>query len=422
MSQFINAEAEQQIIAGMLKQPARIIPSIKAEMITENHFEDTRSKTLFSIVMELHAAGRELHIKNLSRQPEITCLEDSTITTDISDIKTKFISIEAWKSYIPLLKKNYATREAYRHATEALLMIEGGSAPDKIASHLSGAAQNISAIVESSSSWKTSQQSSQEFIEMMQRIHTAGNTSGESSGVESIDRETGGLAPEDLWVVAAPSSCGKTMLMIQIANTFHLNEKNVLIFSFETNAAKIFTRVLANRLDVDSKAILGKGDVKLTKDEVIKIKNETEKIKDSGTLTICDNFDLTLESMMGIASQLKETGVDIDLIAVDYIQLVGVSDKEGLSREQQVSLVSRSLKKMAKEHHCPVISASQLNDDGKVRESRAIMQDADVLLKIDPEKGCIHVGKNRDGERGNELPLYMLGCYQRFVYNQYYEK
>jgi replicative DNA helicase len=212
------------------------------------------------------------------------------------------------------------------------------------------------------------------------------------------------------------------MLMVQICNHFHREGKKVLFFSFESSSAKLITRMVSNRGNINGKTLLGKGDERLTEGDMIGIKKHTRDIKESGTLIICDNYDLTLESMLGIATQLKEAGYDFDLIASDYLQLIGLASNEGLSREQQVSKVSRNHKKMAKEHNCAVISASQLNDHGAVRESRAIIQDADVLLKIDPDKGCIHLAKNRDGERGEEMPLYMLGQYQRFIFNQHFQQ
>lgn len=406
----------------MLKSPATIIPAIKAEMITANHFADFRANQMFVLIMELESTGRMLHIKDITRQPEVTGMKDpQIIIADISEIRRKFTGMEMWKSYLPLLRKTYALRQAHGFTTTALGMIEGGETPDKVASHLSGSAQKVSAIMESSTSWKTSRESSMEFLQLLREIHTPGGQLGFPSGMPEIDHQTGGLAPEDLWVVAAPSSCGKTMLMIQIGNHFHAQGKNVVIFSFETNSAKILTRIISNRTNIDSKTILGKGDETLSKADMIRIKRELEKVKDSDSITICDNFDLTLESMMGVATMIREAGKPIDLIIVDYIQIVDLANINGMNREQQVASVTRNLKKMAKEHGCPVLTASQLNDDGKVRESRAIVNDSDVLLKIDPERGCIHLSKNRDGERGEEMPLYMLGKYQRFIHNQYYQ-
>ena len=86
----------------------------------------------------------------------------------------------------------------------------------------------------------------------------------------------------------------------------------------------------------------------------------------------------------------------------------------GKSREQEVAEISRGLKKMAKQHGCPVITASQLNEEGKTRESRAIVNDADVMLNINPAEEKVEIFKNREGERGVGLNLRMNGQYQRF--------
>ena len=117
--------------------------------------------------------------------------------------------------------------------------------------------------------------------------------------------------------------------------------------------------------------------------------------------------------MMASAAQRKKLGFDIDLIVVDYIQLVSVMG-HGKSREQEVAEISRGLKKMAKQHGCPVITASQLNEEGKTRESRAIVNDADVMLNINPAEEKVEIFKQREGERGVGLNLRMNGQYQRF--------
>jgi replicative DNA helicase len=117
-------------------------------------------------------------------------------------------------------------------------------------------------------------------------------------------------------------------------------------------------------------------------------------------------------SMDFIEAQIEEND-GADMIVVDYIQLVeGVKSKTD-SREQEVARISKQLKQLAKKFGCPVITASQLNDDGRVRESRAIAHDADIVLQIKPDEG-IFVAKNRNGQRGIMLPLKMVGEFQRF--------
>ena len=100
---------------------------------------------------------------------------------------------------------------------------------------------------------------------------------------------------------------------------------------------------------------------------------------------------------------------------MDYLQLIRVGRARGESREEEVARASGGLKQLAKELRCPVITGSQLNDDGKTRESRAIEQDADALLVI-VEEG-IAVQKMRNGPRGDLLPLILDGATQRFSEN-----
>ena len=111
---------------------------------------------------------------------------------------------------------------------------------------------------------------------------------------------------------------------------------------------------------------------------------------------------------------MVDAGGDFDCIIIDYIQLVGVSDAKDLARHEQIAKVTRTLKQLSKRYKCPIITASQLNDDGRLRESRAIGHDADTVLMIDPESGTIGVAKNRNGARGDRLPLVMNGAFQRF--------
>ena len=109
---------------------------------------------------------------------------------------------------------------------------------------------------------------------------------------------------------------------------------------------------------------------------------------------------------------MRDTQGGIDLVVVDYLQLVRGNRSSRESREEEVARVSGGLKQLAKALRCPVISASQLNDNNQVRESRAIEQDCDALLFI-AEDG-IKVGKMRNGRRDQVLPLALDGVHQQF--------
>lgn len=128
-------------------------------------------------------------------------------------------------------------------------------------------------------------------------------------------------------------------------------------------------------------------------------------------MLIADEPNMTIDFICSQCEQMADRH-KIGVIAIDYIQLVESHSRKGESREQELSRISKRMKQLAKKIKCPVISPAQLNDDGKLRESRAIGQDADVVLKI-TDKG-IAVSKFRNAERDQLLPLTLSGKIQRF--------
>ena len=123
----------------------------------------------------------------------------------------------------------------------------------------------------------------------------------------------------------------------------------------------------------------------------------------------------TIDSIRAEAMRIRDAAGKLDLVVVDYIQLVDGSRGKGETREGEIAKISRGLKRMARELNCPVITASQLNEEGKTRESRAIVQDADALIYI-TENG-LRIGKLRNGQRDKVIPLYLNGSIQRFSQN-----
>jgi len=234
------------------------------------------------------------------------------------------------------------------------------------------------------------------------------------SGILELDQITGGLSENELWVVGAQTSGGKTVLMFQIMAHFLGLGKNVLLFSLETEASRIHARLAANTLRIDMGKILATSHLPLIKNDIIKLRDYIEDVIASDCLTICDTDSISLESIATKSQQVQDSGKRIDLIVVDYIQLVSLMNSKDKPRHEQVAEVTRTLKQLAKKYKCPVITASQLNDDGKVRESRAIGHDADVLLNIGDDSENIFVAKNRNGERNKTLDLRLNGAMQRF--------
>ena len=147
-----------------------------------------------------------------------------------------------------------------------------------------------------------------------------------------------------------------------------------------------------------------------TQGELQKIKKAAEWLGEQN-LQIADTPNMSIDYICSQAEQYAESH-DVGLVVVDYIQLIEGSRQRGQSREQELASMSRRLKQLAKKVKAPVISPAQLNDDGRLRDSRAIGHDADVILKI--KEGGVAVDKFRNSQRDDVLPLKLNGAIQRF--------
>ena len=413
--QYTNTIAEEYTVAAVLNNPEENISMLKGEKVDSNHFHTHTPKLIWNRCLQLHKEGRTHEIELLEFSDEIKGLAlGRELSADISRIRTCYAGKEFLKQHLKTLKNEHARRIAHRIASDALRLVSEGEAPESISNALRGGSEAIMGILESQSDWKTAKQSVEEFADMLRSIHKDNTSAGTSTGLILIDGVTGGLHKNELWVIAAPTSGGKTVLMFQILANFLRLGKRAVVFSLETDADRVHARLAANTERIEMGKILGNSGQKLLKPDLIKLKNYIDTMEEANGLTICDTDSITLESIESRLAQMVDGGGSFDLIVVDYIQLVTLGDSKDKPRHEQVAEVTRTLKQISKRYGCPVLTASQLNDDGKVRESRAISHDADVLLKISDDTQSIFVAKNRNGERGATLQLALNGALQRF--------
>jgi len=412
---FTNTIAEEYVISAILNEPDEIIPKLKAEHFSNEHFHNHLPKLIWNKCLDFYSKGRGHEITLLEFTDDIKGMDEGrNIAHDISRIRVMFAGSEFLKQHISEVKENYATRIGYKIASEALESFGEGIDPLEMSSKLRSGSEEMMEVMQGETGWKNCKESLEEFTDMLIAIHHEKTAVGIPSGLHELDLYTGGLHSNELWVVAAKTSGGKTVLMFQIMNNFIRLGKKVLLFSLETESAMVHARLSCNSLRIDMNRILGKGGFSMDKSQMTKVKTYVDEMMESDNLTICDSDNITLEEIRSTSDQLRDSGREIDLIVIDYIQLVGLVNAKDKSRQEQVAEVTRHLKQLGKRFKCPVLTASQLNDDGKVRESRAISHDADVLLKIGDDSDCIMIAKNRNGERGVDLPLSLNGSMQRF--------
>ena len=222
---------------------------------------------------------------------------------------------------------------------------------------------------------------------------------GVATGFTEFDRMTSGLQKGELIIIAARPSMGKTALAINMAqNAAVLHGATVAVFSLEMSKESLLRRMLASQAWVDQRK-LQTGFI--AREDQVKLENALGQLVES-RLFIDDTAGISLSEMRAKARRLKQNNGGLDMIVIDYLQLMSATlpsnSKKGYeNRTQEVSAISRGLKALAKELNVPVVALSQLSraserrgDDKRpmlsdLRESGSIEQDADVVAFIHRE-------------------------------------
>jgi replicative DNA helicase len=262
-----------------------------------------------------------------------------------------------------------------------------------------------------------------------------------------LDRTTSGLQKGELIIIAARPSMGKTALAINIAQNAAVHSGAIVaVFSLEMSRESLLRRMLASQARVDQRK-LQQGF--LPREEHNKLQNALNQLLEA-RIYIDDSAGMSLAEMRAKARRLKQTAKGLDLVVVDYLQLMSVSlptngGKKGgyENRTQEVSAISRGLKALAKELEVPVVALSQLSraserrgEDKRpmlsdLRESGSIEQDADVvcfihresyynrdeeLSEADRAKSEIIIAKQRNGPTGTVLVNFISSstCFESF--------
>jgi replicative DNA helicase len=260
-----------------------------------------------------------------------------------------------------------------------------------------------------------------------------GELTGVTSGFKDLDQLTFGFQRQEMIVLAARPSVGKTSLALNVAEAAALPKRGepvpTLIFSLEMSSAQLALRMLCSRARVNIK-LLRDGMLPKQGPEQQRLVDVADELSKS-PLFIDDSSHLTIMELRAKARRLY-TRYKLGLIVVDYLQLLSPSDPK-IPREQQVAEVSRGLKAMAKELDLPVLVLSQLNRSSEkenraprlsdLRESGSIEQDADVVLMLAPPKDAeerfqasaydLVVAKQRNGPVG-QFQLTFLKDITRF--------
>lgn len=433
-----SAEAEEHVIACCLLDGNDTIARCLEARLAAESFYFPANRLLFEIILELYAKGAAVMIEVLAEELKTRRqLEAVGGFAYLMQVTGKIPTTAHAGYFIEKVREKHLLRELIKAATGAVeqaYTFTGGLEEfvDKVETELFKVTQDR--VSDSAKEIKDSIKDANTVIAKL--LMKKGELTGVSSGFKDLDAMTFGFQRQEMIVIAARPSMGKTSFALNIAEAAALPKGKaepapVLIFSLEMSASQLALRMLCARSRVNMK-LLRDGLVSRDGHEVNALGQAAEEFKKAPIL-VDDSSNLTIMEMRAKARRIYARR-KLGMIIVDYLQLCSGSDSRA-PREQQVAEVSRGLKAMAKELDVPVLVLSQLNRSSEkenrtprlsdLRESGSIEQDADVVLMLSRPKDAdekfqtaagaadLIVAKQRNGPVG-DLKLTFLQEITRF--------
>jgi replicative DNA helicase len=415
-----NIEAETFLIASLLIDP-RSMEKIINTKLTPHDFYDEKNKLIYDAIQKLIQDNRPIDIITLTDELQsdkrLDKVGGASYISSLIDIIPTSANIE---HYAGIVKSKSMLRQLIYVANDIIAKSMDGVSEE--AKNLAEEAEKrIFNITEESyaSDLAGIKDVVQETIQNIQEMSTRqGELLGVPSGFHELDEVTDGFQDSELIILAARPGMGKTSFGLNIlTNAVMKYKKSVGFFSCEMSRYSLVKRMLCSEAEVDQKR-MRRG--MLSKVEESKLVDAASALYETRCV-FDDTPNIPILELVGKARRMKRE-YNIDMLIIDYLQLVNASDALGSNkpRHEQIGFISQSLKGLARQLDIPVIALAQLNrnidqrgDDSRpklsdLRDSGSIEQDADVIMFINradeqPEDSSnadireIIVGKNRNG-------------------------
>ena len=427
-----SSEAERAILGAVLLDNALVNQAI--ELLKPEDFYVPSHRRVFLTMVALSERGSEINSilisEELRRAGELESVGGLTFITNLTYGLPHFTNVAAYakivrdKSLLRQLVKvaNKVTSEALEEEDEAEIILDH-------------AEQAIFALADERTrqGFAHVKPIADSILEKVQEM--AGRSAmitGLTTGFQELDAMTSGLQPSDLIIVAARPSMGKTALCLTLAQNAAIQAQAVIgVFSLEMSKESLVMRMLCSEGRVDAHRFRSGF---LAREEWGRLAQALGTLAET-KIFIDDTPGISVLEMRAKSRRLAAEHKRLDLIIVDYLQLMSGSSRRAESRQQEVSQISRELKGLAKELNVPLVALSQLSRAPEartdhrpqladLRESGAIEQDADVVAFIYREEQYnrteenagiaeIIVAKQRNGPTGT-AKLAFLKEFTRF--------
>lgn len=427
-----SIEAEQSVIGSMIMDREAIV--VASEMITGDDFYGRQYAVLFEAMTELNEEGKPVDIVTLQDR-----LKEKDVPAEVSSLEFVRDLITAVPTSANI--RYYATIVSEKSTLRKLIRLN-----EEIANHCYAGKESLEDILEDTEKKVfelIQKRNTGDYVPIreivmnaMDKIERAsrnkGHITGIATGFMDLDYRTAGMQPSDLVLIAARPSMGKTAFALNIAQHVAFKLKQcVAVFSLEMSKEQLVNRLFSLESRVDAQHLRTGSLSDMEWENLI----ESAGVIGKSSMIIDDTPGISISELRSKCRKYKLEH-DLQMIIIDYLQLMSGSGRNSESRQQEISDISRSLKALARELKVPVLALSQLSRAveqrpdhrpmlSDLRESGAIEQDADVVMFIyrddyynkDTEKKGIAeiiVSKQRNGPIGT-VELVWLPDYTKFT-------
>lgn len=386
IDKFKNIQIESELIGLLLIDPETI--NRVRNYLNVNDFFEPKNAAIYQSILNILSEGLEIEIPLIIKE-----LENHYAFKDEPNSKMVYLSnlISAagiktnTEKYVQEISKHAQRRKIKQTINDLSSSIDSlKSDPDEIIAKFQQQIGDSGGL--RYKEFENAQTIVDQAIHEIEQKASGHSVSGLPSEFPSLDEITLGFHKGDLIIIAARPSMGKTAFALNLATNI-AKQKKVAIFSLEMSSIQLFNRILSSISFIPGNKI--RHPKSLTTLEMKKLYVATRNIKNL-QLFVDDSAGLKLTDLVWKARRLHKS-VQIDLLVIDYLQLISISSRISENRQIEVAIISSTLKKLARELDIPIIALSQLSRrveqrENKIpmmsdlRESGAIEQDADLIM------------------------------------------
>ena len=408
-----NKEAEQSLLSSMFISNFALEKAVDA--LNEDDFYYDNNRIIFNVLESLNKKNTPIDMTSV-----ITELKNNNKLNEVGGVAyiTEVLNSEAVATnadyYIKKISDASLLRRLIKVSEEiGTLGYEGVDDVDEV---LDEAEKKILGVVKNKQSsefrdFKDILYQAERNLEELSK--SKGEVTGIPSGFVDIDRLTAGFHENQLIIVAARPAMGKTIFALNVAVNAALNGKSVAIFNMEMDAVQLANRILSSVGQIEGRKFLSGN---FNNNDWTRLNEAISQLEDA-KIFINDMTESTIGAIRSKCRRLASSEAGLDLVIIDYLQLVSGGKNYGANRQQEVSDISRALKLLALELHIPIIALAQLSrsceqrEDKRpimsdLRESGSIEQDADIVSFLYRDS---YYKKGASGEGNASISEFIVG-------------